>query len=143
MNGQPYTIDKTKPTTTDNQTYRFTLHSTVKFHDGSTLTSADIKASFDRLRNPPQGSNAPLGGWGYSTNEGGQRMPCLMRWPGRIKPGTVCEELATMMDLLHPEYPGGDAAAPHVGPVAHATLRTQYAAFDAMVARDAPSVARR
>jgi len=27
-------------------------------------------------------------------------MPCLMRWPGRIKPGTVCEELATMMDLL-------------------------------------------
>ena len=52
------------------------------------------------LRNPPQGSNAPLGGWGYSTYEGGQRMPCLMRWPGRIKPGTVCDELTTMMDLL-------------------------------------------
>ena len=52
------------------------------------------------LRNPSQGSNAPLGGWGYSTSEGGQRMPCLMRWPGRIAPGTVCEELTTMMDLL-------------------------------------------
>jgi glutathione S-transferase len=44
----------------------------------------------------------------------------------------------TMMDLLHPEYPGGDAAAAHVGPVAHATLRTQYAALEAMVVRDRP-----
>ena len=39
----------------DNLSYRFTLHSNVKFHDGSTLTSADVKASFDRLRNPPAG----------------------------------------------------------------------------------------
>lgn len=44
----------------------------------------------------------------------------------------------TMMELLHPEYPGGEAAAPYVGPVAHATLRAQYAALEAMVARDAP-----
>ncbi len=43
-----------------------------------------------------------------------------------------------MMDLLHPEYPGGDAAAAHVGPVAHATLREQYAALEAMVLRDRP-----
>ena len=27
----------------------------VKFHDGTTLTSADVKATYDRLRNPPQG----------------------------------------------------------------------------------------
>jgi glutathione S-transferase len=44
----------------------------------------------------------------------------------------------TMMELLHPEYPGGDAAAAHVGPVAHATLRAQYAALEAMVVRDRP-----
>jgi glutathione S-transferase len=44
----------------------------------------------------------------------------------------------TMMDLLHPEYPGGDAAAAHVAPVAHATLRSQYAALDAMVAAKRP-----
>ena len=27
----------------------------VKFHDGTPLTSADVKATYDRLRNPPQG----------------------------------------------------------------------------------------
>ena len=39
----------------DKVTYRFTLHPNIKFHDGSVLTSADVKASFDRMRNPPQG----------------------------------------------------------------------------------------
>jgi len=39
----------------DNLTYRFTLHPNIKFHDGSTLTSGDVKASFERLRNPPPG----------------------------------------------------------------------------------------
>ena len=28
-------------------------------------------------RNPIQGSNAPLGGWGYSVAEGGMRVPAL------------------------------------------------------------------
>lgn len=51
-------------------------------------------------RDPPQGSNAPLSGYMNSPAEGGMRVPCLMRWPGRIPAGTVCEELATMMDLL-------------------------------------------
>jgi glutathione S-transferase len=44
----------------------------------------------------------------------------------------------TMMDLLHPEYPGGDAAIAHVAPVAHATLREQYAALEAMVVAERP-----
>jgi len=51
-------------------------------------------------RNPPQGSNGPLAGWGYSTAEGGMRVPCLARWPGEIPAGSVCEQLVTMMDLL-------------------------------------------
>lgn len=51
-------------------------------------------------RNPPQGSNAPYKGMGYSTSEGGQRMPCIVRWPGKVPAGTVCDELCTMMDFL-------------------------------------------
>ncbi len=50
-------------------------------------------------RNPEQGSNGPLGGWGYTTHEGGQRVPCIMSWPGTIPAGTECDELTTMMDF--------------------------------------------
>ncbi|WP_344978571.1 sulfatase [Compostibacter hankyongensis] len=32
--------------------------------------------------------------------EGGQREPCIMRWPGVIPPGTVCNKLAGTIDLL-------------------------------------------
>src|SRR3954447_9522151 len=39
----------------DLMTYTFKLHPGVKFHDGAELTSADVKATYDRLRNPPQG----------------------------------------------------------------------------------------
>ncbi len=46
------------------------------------------------------GSNAPMGGWAYSTTEGGMRMPCIVRWPKNIPPGRSCDELCTMMDLL-------------------------------------------
>lgn len=39
----------------DAKTYTFKIRSGVTFHDGSPLTSADIKATFDRLRKPPEG----------------------------------------------------------------------------------------
>ncbi|MCP5119098.1 MAG: sulfatase [bacterium] len=51
-------------------------------------------------RNPPQGSNKPLRGWGYTTMEAGMRVPCVVRWPGKIPAGAVSGELATMMDWL-------------------------------------------
>lgn len=37
----------------DGLEYTFKLKSGVLFHDGAALTSADIKASFDRIRKPP------------------------------------------------------------------------------------------
>src|SRR5262249_36975195 len=39
----------------DKLTYTFKLHDNVLFHDGSKLTSGDIKATYARLRNPPTG----------------------------------------------------------------------------------------
>ena len=39
----------------DLMSYTFKLHPNVKFHDGTLLTSADVKATYERLRNPPQG----------------------------------------------------------------------------------------
>ena len=39
----------------DGLTYSFKLHRNVKFHDGTPFTSADIKATYDRIINPPAG----------------------------------------------------------------------------------------
>jgi arylsulfatase A-like enzyme len=47
-----------------------------------------------------QGSNLPLSGGKATTQEGGMRMPCVMRWPGHIPAGQTCDELCTTMDLL-------------------------------------------
>ncbi len=38
----------------DHLTYTFTLHEGVKFHDGNELTSADVKASWDRIVFPSE-----------------------------------------------------------------------------------------
>lgn len=46
-----------------------------------------------------RGSNLPLNGRGYTTSEGAFRVPTLMWWPGRVPAGTVCEEVASTMDL--------------------------------------------
>ena len=46
------------------------------------------------------GSNAPLRGHGTSLWEGGIRIPCIVRWPGRIKPGTVCRKPLSSMDFV-------------------------------------------
>jgi len=51
-------------------------------------------------RNPPQGSNAPYRGAGYDTSEGAMRMPCVMRWPGKIAAGAVNDALCSTMDML-------------------------------------------
>lgn len=39
----------------DGLTYTFKLRPNVVFHDGTPLTSKDVKATFDRIRNPPAG----------------------------------------------------------------------------------------
>lgn len=51
-------------------------------------------------RNPPQGSNAPLKGWGYDVSEGAMRVPLIARWPDHVPAGATCTEVVTLMDLL-------------------------------------------
>jgi len=45
------------------------------------------------------GSNGPLRASKGTTWEGGQRVPCIVRWPGRIPAGQVVHDVANAMDL--------------------------------------------
>ncbi len=45
-------------------------------------------------------SNAPLRGRKGTTWEGGQRVPCILHWPGRIVPGRVSGHLTASLDFL-------------------------------------------
>lgn len=46
------------------------------------------------------GSNAPLHGTKGTTWEGGQRVSCIMRWPGVVPAGTQCTQMVSSMELL-------------------------------------------
>jgi len=47
-----------------------------------------------------------------TTFDGGQRIPCIMRWPGKIPPGKVCNQLASAMDILPTIIQISDAQLP-------------------------------
>jgi arylsulfatase A len=49
---------------------------------------------------PAKGIATPLRGKKGSTFEGGMREPCVVRWPGHIEAGSICDEITSTMDLL-------------------------------------------
>ncbi|MBN2272038.1 MAG: sulfatase-like hydrolase/transferase, partial [Sedimentisphaerales bacterium] len=46
------------------------------------------------------GDNSPLRGGKSRMFEGGLRVPCLIRWPGKVSPGIVCKEFLTSMEIF-------------------------------------------
>ncbi|WP_442510284.1 arylsulfatase B [Novipirellula sp. SH528] len=59
--------------------------------------------------------NRPYRGTKNTTFEGGVRVPCVMRWPGHIHPGSTNDEMIHIVDLLptFANIAGGDASGPY------------------------------
>jgi arylsulfatase A-like enzyme len=48
----------------------------------------------------PDGGNTPFKSEKGTTWEGGMRVPCIVRWPGVIKPGTIFNDVISLEDWL-------------------------------------------
>jgi arylsulfatase len=48
----------------------------------------------------PDGGTTPFRGEKDTNWEGGWRVPCLIRWPGHIEPGTISNEVFSHQDML-------------------------------------------
>ena len=48
----------------------------------------------------PDGGTTPFKGGKLTTWEGGMRAPCVVRWPGHIKPGTVMNDIFSSLDWV-------------------------------------------
>src|SRR6185369_3324838 len=44
--------------------------------------------------------NGALRGKKGTLFEGGHRVPFVARWPGKIKPGSTCDELISLLDMM-------------------------------------------
>lgn len=58
------------------------------------------------------GSNSPLRGIKGETWEGGMRVPCIMRWPGKIPANTETQSIASAIDFLPTLANIGGSAGP-------------------------------
>src|SRR5260370_4849545 len=48
----------------------------------------------------PDAANTPFRGQKDTNWEGGWRVPCLLRWPGKIKAGSVLNGIVSHQDML-------------------------------------------
>jgi len=45
-------------------------------------------------------SSGPFSGFKATPQEGGHREPFIVRWPGVVKPGTVCDQVVQQTDIM-------------------------------------------
>jgi N-sulfoglucosamine sulfohydrolase len=94
----------------------------ARYHVAVKLMDDDLGAVYDAayrklgdntlfLHFSDHGAQWPFGKW--NLYDAGLRVPLIATWPGKIAPGTTCDELTTLLDVLPTliEAGGGEAAA--------------------------------
>lgn len=59
-----------------------------------------MKRCWEQVCTQVAGAVPDLKGDAYSVSEGGMRVPLIVRWPGKVKAGSSCSEMVTLMDVL-------------------------------------------
>ena len=72
-------------------------HTLVIFTSDNGCASYVGAADLEKMGHFPSG---PLRGYKSDAWEGGHRVPFIVRWPGRVKPGSDCAQLVQQADLL-------------------------------------------
>lgn len=80
---------------------------------GLTDNTIVIFTSDNGSRGVDGGSNLPLRGWKGTTWEGGMRVPCIVKWPGNVRPGTTSNDIALSIDLYPTIANWCEAPLPH------------------------------
>lgn len=72
-------------------------------HGPASYAGRERKATFDQnrlLQKDGHFSSGVYRGYKFSVYEGGHRVPFVARWPGVIEPGTTCDRLVALQDLM-------------------------------------------
>ena len=68
--------------------------------NGPEITGEVKPGVYDRLKQFGHASMGPLRGAKRDTWDGGHRVPFLVRWPGKVRPGSVSDETVCHVDLM-------------------------------------------
>lgn len=69
------------------------------------------------FRTPYRGTAGPWRGTYHTAMEGSLRVPCMLRWPGRIAPGRISNEIVHVTDLFTTLARVGNAPLPADRPI--------------------------
>jgi peptide/nickel transport system substrate-binding protein len=87
----------------DGLTYTFKIRQGVRFHDGSPLTSADIKATYDKIITPPAG----LGSWRKNSYRSVDRVetpdPTTVVFKLKFPSASLLDNLASPWNMIYPK----------------------------------------
>ncbi|GAA5231879.1 arylsulfatase [Verticiella sediminum] len=69
------------------------------------------------FRRPYRGTAGPWSGTYHTAMEGSLRVPCIVRWPGRVEPGRVSNEMVHVTDLYTTLCEAAGASLPRDRPI--------------------------